>query len=258
MSRLELRTTFGEDAELYDRVRPSYPAALYDDLAALVRPERPRVLEIGCGTGQATAPMVRRGWPVTAVELSPDLAAVARRKVGGAEVVTAAFEEWPLPARPFDLVLSATAFHWIDPEVRVVKSADALGPGGVLAVVSTHHVESDRSRALYDQVQRCYERFMPGAKKGERPPPAGEVPDDSEEIDTSGRFGPVTFRRYEWEQEYTGAQYLDLLSSYSGHRAMPADARHALYTCISAHVEKAGGWIVKGYLTQLSAAVVAD
>lgn len=165
MSRRELRKTFGEDAELYDRVRPVYPSALYDDLAALVRPERPRVLEIGCGTGQATAPMVERGWPVTAVELSPELAAVTRRKLPRAEVITAAFEDWRLPPERFDLVLSATAFHWIDPDVRVAKSADALRAGGVLAVVSTHHHVDSSSRELYEQVQDCYERFMPGARR---------------------------------------------------------------------------------------------
>ncbi len=65
MGRLELRKTFGEDAELYDRVRPTYPPGLYDELAALLGDvERPRVLEIGSGTGQATGPMVDRGWSV--------------------------------------------------------------------------------------------------------------------------------------------------------------------------------------------------
>ena len=59
MGRLELRKTFGEDAALYDRVRPTYPPGLYDELAGLLGDvERPRVLEIGCGTGQATGPMV--------------------------------------------------------------------------------------------------------------------------------------------------------------------------------------------------------
>ena len=55
-------------------------------------------------------------------------------------VVVSPFEEWPLPAKPFDLVVSATAFHWVDPEIRVVKAADALRPGGVLATFGSQHV----------------------------------------------------------------------------------------------------------------------
>jgi 16S rRNA A1518/A1519 N6-dimethyltransferase RsmA/KsgA/DIM1 with predicted DNA glycosylase/AP lyase activity len=66
VSREKLRQTFGEDAELYDRVRPTYPAQLYDDLSKHLVDSR-RVLEIGPGTGQATGPMVERGWDVTAV-----------------------------------------------------------------------------------------------------------------------------------------------------------------------------------------------
>src|SRR5689334_17429661 len=98
MGRLELRTTFGEDADLYDRVRPTYPPALYDELAALLDVPRPRVLEIGCGTGQATRPMLERGWSVQAVELSPELSRVARAKLPELEVITADFDTWPLPA----------------------------------------------------------------------------------------------------------------------------------------------------------------
>jgi SAM-dependent methyltransferase len=103
--RALLRAIFDEAAELYDRARPGYPAALFDDLAELT-PLRPgsRVLEIGPGTGQATLPLAERGYQVVAVELGADLAAVARRKLAGfpnVEVVTAAFEDWPLPAEPW-------------------------------------------------------------------------------------------------------------------------------------------------------------
>lgn len=257
MGRQELRKTFGEDAELYDRVRPTYPPSLYDDLAELMGyPIRPRVLEIGCGTGQATAPMIRRGWSVKAVELSPDLARIARDKLPELEVITADFESWPLPAEKFDLVLSATAFHWIDPEIRVVKSADALRPGGLLAVVSTHHVAGG-SEAFFVEVENCYRRFAPDPAE-DGLPPADAVPDDATEFDGSGRFGPAEFRRYVWEQTYTTAEYLDLLSSYSGHRALTEEARDGLYGCISALIEAAGGSITKRYLTQLTAAICLD
>jgi SAM-dependent methyltransferase len=253
MGRQELRKTFGADAELYDRVRPTYPRGLYDDLAALLgNPVRPRVLEIGCGTGQATTPMVERGWSVKAVELSPDLGRIARDKLPELEVITAAFETWPLPAEKFDLVLSATAFHWIDPEIRVVKSADALRPGGLLAVVSTHHIEGGSSQ-FFAAVDQCYQRFTTDPAV-DGLPRADDVPTDSAEFDASGRFGPVEVRRYEWEQTYTTREYLDLLSSYSGHRALTQEARDRLYGCIGALLEAAGGAITKRYLTQLIAA----
>jgi SAM-dependent methyltransferase len=143
-----------------------------------------------------------------------ELAAVARNRLLELEVITAAFEDWPLPAERFDLVLSATAFHWIDPEVRVAKSADSLRLGGVLAVVSTHQVAGG-SQSLFENVQDCYPRFMPGTPKGSQLEPADAVQEDPGEFDTFGRFGEVEFRRYEWELQYTTAEYLDLLSSYS-------------------------------------------
>jgi SAM-dependent methyltransferase len=140
---VRLRSTFNEDAERYDRARPRYPVQLFDDLAAAAAPPAAPLLEIGCGTGQATVALAERGYRIVAVELGPEMAVVARRNLArfdGVEVVTAAFEDWPLPDEPFDVVFSATAFHWVDPAVRVSKSADALRPGGILATVGTEHI----------------------------------------------------------------------------------------------------------------------
>src|SRR5918912_2954256 len=96
--RRRLRATFEEVPELYDRARPLYPAELFDDLVSYAGLEPgSRVLEIGCGTGQATLPLAERGFEVVCVELGAGLAAVARRKLAGfprLEVVNAVFEEW--------------------------------------------------------------------------------------------------------------------------------------------------------------------
>jgi len=252
VSREKLRQTFGEDAELYDRVRPTYPAQLYDDLSKYLV-DNPRVLEIGPGTGQATGPMVERGWDVTAVELSPDLAGVLRRKLPGVEVIVADFDTWELPAPTFDLVISATAFHWVDPSTRMQRCADVLRPGGALAVVSTHHVAGGSEQFFVD-VQECYERFTDDPVAGGLPG-VDDVPLDSREFDESGRFGGVQFRRYVWEVEYSGSEYLELLSSYSGHRALTIERRDGLYGCIGALIDAAGGSITKRYLTQLSVGI---
>jgi SAM-dependent methyltransferase len=254
MSREQLRQTFGEDAELYDRVRPTYPPALYDDLAELLgNPDEVRVLEIGPGTGQATGPMVERGWSVTAVELSPDLARLAQAKLPEVEVVVADFDTVELPAASYDLVISATAFHWLDPATRVTRCADVLRPGGLLAVVSTEHILGG-SVQLFADAMRCYQQFMDDADTTGLQP-ADAIGKDSSEIDATGRFGPVEFRRYEWELTYTTAEYLDVLSSYSGHRALTTERRDGLYGCIGALIDAAGGSITKRYLTQLSAAI---
>jgi SAM-dependent methyltransferase len=215
------------------------------------------VLEIGCGTGQATVPLAERGCRIVAVELGAELAAVARRNLArfpDVEVVTGAFEDWPLPSEPFDLVLSATAFHWIDPAIRVVKSADALRPGGTLATIATYHVAGGTEPFFVD-VQECYERWDPATPPGLRLLPADAITMDGEEIERSGRFEPPRFRRYPTDIPYTRASYIDVLLTYSGHRALPPDDQQGLLDCIGSLIdERYGGQIVKRYLTELRTA----
>ncbi|MCI2417485.1 hypothetical protein MOQ72_08620 [Saccharopolyspora sp. K220] len=134
------------------------------------------------------------------------------------------------------------------------KAADALGHSGALAVISTHHIAGG-SAAFFVDVQRCYERFDPDTPPGLRLSSADDVPYDSVEFDRSGRFGPVQFRRYERDLTYTTAEYLDLLATYSNHRALPADARRGLFDCIEQLIDtEHGGTITKRYLIQLAIA----
>src|SRR6185369_11643367 len=115
------------------------------------------------GTGIATLPLAERGYRIVAVELGAALAAVARTKLarfGDVELVRSAFEDWPLPTEPFDLVVSATAWHWVDPAVGYAKAAQALRAGGSLAIVRYHHVAGEDG-GFFGAVQGCYERFTP-------------------------------------------------------------------------------------------------
>jgi SAM-dependent methyltransferase len=253
--RQRLRTTFDQAADLYDRARPGYPPVLFDDLGKLagIGPGC-RVLEIGPGTGQATVPLAQRGCQIVAVELGAQLAAVARRNLARfpqVQVEVAAFEDWPLPAEPFDVVVAATAFHWIDPAVRVVKAAAALRSGGVLATIATHHVAGG-TEEFFVEVQACYERWDPATPPGLWLPTAAQIPMRGDELDRSGRFGPVEFRRYQWERSYSTASYLELLCTYSGHRAMEPAAQARLLDCIAGLIDRRyGGRVSKRYLTEL-------
>jgi hypothetical protein len=136
----------------------------------------------------------------------------------------------------------------------MTKAADALRADGLLAVISTHHVAGG-TESFFVDVQRCYERFDPATPPSLRLPAATEVPKDSAEFEQSGRFGPTQFRRYEWEQTYAAQEYLGLLSTYSGHRAMPQSAREGLFLCIANLINTDhGGQITKRFMTQLAIA----
>ena len=128
---------FDNVPEIYDRIRPGYPEPLFDDLLSFLEQASPqrdlRAVEIGPGTGQATRPLLERGIAVTAVEPGERLAAYLREKLRddspGLEVVNATFEECDLESGTYDLILAATSFHWIDPQIRLRKSHDLLREG---------------------------------------------------------------------------------------------------------------------------------
>lgn len=257
--RVRLRATFDEEALLYDRERPGYPERLFDDLLALAAaPPGGRILEIGCGTGQATLPLARRGYRVRCVELGERLAAVARRNLAGypaVEVETADFETWPAPDAAFDLATSGTALHWIDPAIRYRKIARTLGPGGAVAPFWYAHVRAGEDSGFFDEVQGVYERVAPqiAGPSSERLLRPEDVPaDEVGRIDETGLYGPVAVRRYPFEIEYDAASYTRLLATYSGHRALRSEVRERLFGEIADLIDtEYGGRITKGYLAIL-------
>ncbi|WP_405776815.1 class I SAM-dependent methyltransferase [Streptomyces sp. NBC_01538] len=250
-----LRDTFDEAAQLYDRARPRYPQDLVADLvrAAGLGPGS-RVLEIGPGTGQLTVPLAASGCRLTAVELGPSLAAVARHNLRPfplAEVTVADFEHWPLPPEPFDLVVCATAFHWIDPAVRLPRAAEALRPGGLLALVTTHHVKGG-TVDFFERVQRCYEQWDPSTPPDLRQVEEADTASDNSELDHSEHFDGIAVRRHARDIAYSVDEYIDVLLTYSGHRALDAPSRHGLLACIRDLIEtRYGGRITKRYLHEL-------
>ena len=254
---MNLRQIFDEDAELYDRVRPGYPDAVFDDLLELAGAGGSvRVLEIGPGTGQATVPLAARGCDVLAVELGPSLAATLRRKVAGlpVQVISGPFEESALPTGAFDLVASFTAWHWLTPDVRVRKAHAALRPGGCLATVTTTHVLGG-SEQFFAEAQSCYERWDDDTPPGLRLQPSEEIEPPTDEVDRSPLFEPALRRVYHQDIGYSTTGYLDLLNTYSGHRAMPAERRAGLLTCLGNLIQaRYRGSITKRYRYDLRVA----
>ena len=165
------------------------------------------------------------------------------------EVVVSAFED--LPAAPtYDAVVCVTAWHWLDPAVRAAKVAAMLRPGGCLVTVDTHHV-GGVDDAVFDELQRCYVRWDPATTSAQRLLPAVDVPAARDEVDASPLFGPATRSRFAQAITYPRAAYLDLLLTYSGHRALRADLRDGLLRCIAEVIDAHGGSVTKDYLYEM-------
>jgi SAM-dependent methyltransferase len=250
----ERRATFDEAAELYDRARPTYPDALFDDLVELagLRP-RARVVEIGPGTGKATLPLAGRGLRVTGVELGSSLAAVARRRLAlfpGVQIVNAEFETWRPERAEYDAVVAFTAFHWIPPGLRYTTSAAVLREGGALAVSMIHHVRPEDADPFFAASQADYDAVGEG---GSPPGPPEAVEGFAEEIDASGLFRIVGERRYQWDVVYTPDEYIDVLSTFSPNIAMEGTKRTRLFELLRARLGDRS--LRKTYLATLDVAL---
>ena len=156
---------FDQIAAEYDRHRPAYPDELVDQacqIAGLGRGDH--VLEVGCGSGQLTRSLAARGLHVTALEPGANLIALARQNLHGAgevEFVNAPFEDALLPGEQFQAVFSASAFHWIDPKVSWQKAADALVPGGTLALLQYCGLEEPRTKPDQDAALAAIRKVAP-------------------------------------------------------------------------------------------------
>ncbi len=256
--RETLRLTFEEVPELYDRVRPTYPPALFDELVSLARiPAGGRILEIGPGTGKATLPLAQRGFELTGVELGESLAALTRRNLAdfpNVEIVTADFETWEPPHADFDAAVSFTAFHWIDPALRYEKTARLLREGGALAIVETSHVLPEGGDPVWIEVEADYRAVFPEDEPW-LPPSPGEVEGMSQEPEASGFFAAAEVRRVVWDVTYSAEDYIGVLETYSSFRATDLGLREQLYERIRNRIEaRPGGEVRKSYLALLTVA----
>lgn len=239
----EQRFVFDEVAELYERVRPSYPEALVDDVIALsgIAPGG-RILEIGSGTGLATEPFARRGFRLVGLEPGAAMRAVAQRKLarfGEVRLEPTTFGDWPLEAGSFDLVIAAQSFHWVEPELRFTKTAAALRRGGALAVFG--NLPLDDITPLRAELDRAYARHAPALLI-----PMGQGYSELERIMKSldsSAFGAVEVRRHPWSSSYTPDEYIDLMRTHSPHRMLPEAQRNALHGALREVIERHGGRI---------------
>jgi SAM-dependent methyltransferase len=242
--------TFNDVAQLYDATRPSYPPELAEAVIDLARlPEGAAILEIGCGTGKATTLFAPRGYAIRCLEPGRNLAAVAAENLRAYPQVVieqTKFEDWPLQAGQFDLVMSAQAFHWVAPEIRYPKAAQALKDSGHIALFWNR--PPDEESDLRRQLDVVYRTNAPSLARSPDHRFEAELQEIAAEIAGSGYFTDVVVRQFPWSAYYATRQYLDLLDTYSDHRLLPAATKRALFDGVAEVLSRNGGGIDKPYV----------
>jgi ubiquinone/menaquinone biosynthesis C-methylase UbiE len=249
---MEQRFAFDEIANLYKAARPDYPEALIEDVVsyAHLKPND-KILEVGCGAGQATRSFAKRNFPIVAIDPGPEMLRGARESLAGfgnIKFFEATFEAWPAKQEQFRLIIAAQSWHWMAPEVRFVKAAEVLSPGGSLAVFG--HVPVGLPTPLLAQFKDIYLRHT---GKWGSPPEAWYLPDGPFRawFDESGEFEPAAHSSYAWKWEHTTSSYTDFLRTRSDHRMLESAKREGMLDEIAKAIDDHGRKLTVDYETHL-------
>ncbi|GAA1292793.1 class I SAM-dependent methyltransferase [Saccharothrix xinjiangensis] len=238
--------SFGADPDRYDRARPRYPD---EAVAAIVAAAPgPDVLDVGIGTGIAARQFEAAGSRVLGVDVDPRMAEWARRR--GHRVEVAAFEDWDPAGRLFDAVVSAQAWHWVDPAAGAAQAARVLRPGGRLAVLwNAAELPPEVAGAFTD----VYRRVLPDSPLAGRSDLAGgyEVMCDraADGVRASGAFDEPERWRFDWERPTTRDEFLDQLPTTGLHTLLPAEVLERVLEGVGAVIDEVGGRFTTRYTT---------
>jgi trans-aconitate methyltransferase len=217
--------TFNANAAIYDGVRPGYPDQLYQDLQTVANiSETTAILEIGAGNGIATHEMAAC-WKaeITAVEPGAELLAIAQercRQHPRVHFVHSTFEEFTAEER-FDLIVVATAFHWLDPALKFTKTAKFLKDNGILAVFWNNYSRDDSP--VFDEFQTAYERFHPtlSGVRDIKPFMRQKIQKRLDEMQSTPLFRMIAHKEYNVTIPLTTNGYLNLLKTFSDNAVLP-------------------------------------
>lgn len=241
-----LRLVFNADPANYDQARPTYPARLFADISeyAQLSPGS-RLLEIGCGTGQATVPFLEMGHNVTAVEIGGDLAAFTRQKLSvfsNLVVAHEAFEDFQSAPASYDLVFSASAFHWLPKKSAYEQARRLLKPGGTLALFWNRPFVGREDDPLHQEIRAIYLSRLPG----NCPDPEVYPQRYERKLNALRRrgFRQVVCRLYHAARAINADDYIRLLNTYPDHITLSQEVKAPLEQDIHAAITAVGSLMV--------------
>lgn len=245
-----LEWTFDTVASVYEKFRPDYVNELYQTLFDYIPiDENSHVVEIGSGGGQATAPILKTGCRLTAVEYGERFSELLREKFKAYRkfsVMTGRFEDTAFEDNAFDLVFSASAFHWVPEKLGYEKVFSMLKTGGVFARFANHPYRDKGNPALSQAIDAIYDKYYyPYYKKEREPISEYSEQQAMERAMIAGRYGfsDIKYDLFHRERVCSAKAYTDLLGTYSDHIAIEERIRTEFFAEIEEAITEHGGII---------------
>lgn len=240
-----LEWTFNTKAEKYEKMRPGYVSELYNDIYKWIDiNSNSNVMEIGIGGGQATTPILKKGCNLIAVEYGENLAKVCCEKFKdypNFSTIVGKFENLNFTNNSYDLIFSASAFHWIPEEIGYTKVFNLLKKGGVFARFSNHPYKDKGREGLHEAIQKIYSVYMPKLQS----PQEYTEQEASKRADIAKKYGfiDIDYKMYHRTRSFTSKEYIELLGTYSDHIAIQEETRNKFFSEIEAVIDEFGGEI---------------
>jgi SAM-dependent methyltransferase len=188
-------------------------------------------LDVGAGTGIASAQLMEGGAEVLAVEPDSRMARVASDN--GIRVEQATFEDWQPAGRSFDLVVFAQSFHWVQPQRALEKVASILRPGGRLALLSNRITPVSPTRQELDE---AYAGYLDSTQR-----PAIDAAHDDEPRAMIQQHGYVIELRHVTERlHYATDAWVNMVFTYSNVLTLNSPARSQLRSRLDERIGAAG------------------
>ena len=248
--------TFDNAAADYDKSRPMYVKESYEDIFNYQQINQDsHVLEIGMGTGKAAQPILDTHCHFVGIEPGEELAALAKekfQKYANFSLYRQTLQDYICEDYSFDFIYAATAFHWIPEEYGYKRVYNLLKKGGVFARFAYHAGPDKGRRALTDEIDKLYRKYMPQESK-----PTEFSDTDAKKLANKALaygFADVKYMLYHTIKNFTADEYMSLLKTYPNHMKQEAAARKKLFEGIFKAIEDNGGIMTVYYTMDLELA----
>jgi SAM-dependent methyltransferase len=239
---LELRKNwYSPVADAYNKVRPRYPQEIINRTVEIAKltPEG-RILELGCGPGNATVSYAQLGFSMICLEPSQEACKFARENCvayPNVKIQQTTFEEWKLAPGKFNAVLAATSFHWMNPETVYAKVTEALQDDGSLILLWNMTPQPDYD--VYQSLHDVYQIHAPSSARYENIITQEKIVKSfGQKVLDSGLFKDLVSDFVICEVTYSVDHYLLLLGTLSPYLKLEAPMRDALFTGLRSKIEQ--------------------